>query len=247
MKRFALAFLLVGFCVAAIQAQNNSFYIGANGGVNLSKLKYTEDLHELYPTSNPRVGLNGGFDFGFEIANFTLSSGLHYIQKGGEYQTDNYQDNLEVAYLTADEKLHFLSIPITVGYRKYLSDRFAFSLAIGPSINVGLKGKLDETTEYFGTDQVDTENYIVNFGSGVNEDYSKVQMGFQVSPGMVFAINENAKLRFNVTWDSGLKDSFNPRYKDANDFFKTYSGEQRNQSTVFTIGYEYHFSFADRY
>lgn len=247
MKRFAIAFLLVGFFVAAVQAQNSSFYIGVNGGINTSKLKHSEGLHELYPISSTRTGLNGGVDFGFELSGFTLSSGLHYIQKGGVYETDNYQDNLEIAYLTAEEKLHFLSVPILVGYRKYITDNVAFSLNIGPSINVGLKGKLDETTEYFGSTDIQTEHYNVTYGSSVNDDYRKVQVGFQISPGVVFALNENAKLKFNVTWDSGLKDSFNPRYKEANDFFKTYPGEQRNQSTVFTVGYEYHFSFADRY
>lgn len=247
MKRFALSLLLFSMSLITLSAQSNSVFIGANGGVNLSKLKYTEDLQELYPNSKAILGLNGGATLGIELSGFTLTTGIQYVQKGGEYSTDNFIQDENVAFFKGREKLHFLSVPMHVGYRKYFSDKFALSLAIGPSLNFGLEGKLDETTEFFGTDDVKVENYEVAFGNGVNEDYKGVQVGFQVSPGMIFVLNENAKLTFNVTWDAGLNDSFNPRYKDANTFFDTTSGNQINQSTIFTVGYEYHFNFGDRY
>lgn len=247
MKQFALSCLLFTMSLVVLNAQSNSVYIGANGGVNLSKLKHTEDLKELYPTSKAALGLNGGVNLGIEISNFTLSTGIQYIQKGGEYSTDNFIEDETIAFFSAKEKQHFLSVPIHLGYRKYFSDRFALSVAMGPSLNFGLKGKLDETTEFFGSEDTKIENYNTAFGEGVNEDYKGVQVGFQITPGMVFVLNDNAKLTFNVTWDAGLNDAFNPRYKDANTFFNTYSGDQINQSTVFTVGYEYHFNFGDRY
>ena len=247
MKTHITALLLLFFSLTFLEAQNNSFFIGASGGGNFSKFKYTEDLAELYPGSSSVFGLNGGASLGFEIQNFTLSTGIQYIQKGGEYQTDNFEDDFGTGFFTGREKLHFVSIPVLVGYRKYLGDRFALSFAIGPSFNIGLGGKLDEETQYFGTDETDVQNYTIAFGNGLNEDYRSMQMGFQVSPGLVFAINDNSKITFNVTWDSGLKDSFNPRYKDANDFFGTFKGEQLNRSTILSVGYEYHFKFGDRY
>jgi len=247
MKRFGTAFLLVAMSFIMLQAQDNSFYIGANGGMNLSKLKYTEDLQELYPTSNSVFGFNGGATFGFEIQNFTISTGLQYIQKGGEYDTDNFWDDESIAYLSAKEKLHYLSVPVQVGYRKYLTDQFGFSIALGPSFNFGLGGTLDETIEYFGTDDVEVENYKVAFGNGVNDDYRKIQLGFLIPPVIVFAVNYRAKVTFNVSWDLATGDSFNERYKDANTFFDDYKGNQLNHSTMFSVGYEYHFSFGDRY
>lgn len=248
MKRnvFSLAFL----CLLLSQitfAQENSVYIGGNGGLNLSTLKFTEDLSELYPSTSSRLGLNGGLVAGAVIQNFTISTGLQYIQKGGTYETSNFETEQGTAFFTAKERAHYLSIPILLGYRKYLGDKIAFSFAMGPSINIGMSGKLNETTEYFGSDEVDIDNYNVLFGDGVNEDFRPVQVGYQLSPGLVFNVSERAKLNFNVTWDIGTADMFNPRYKDANGFFDTYTGNQLNRSTLFTVGYEYHFSFGDKY
>lgn len=247
MKTIISTLALAVISLATLNAQRNSFYIGANGGGNFSKFKFTEDLAELYPGSNPVFGLNGGATMGFEIQNFTISTGIQYIQKGGEYQTENFDGELGTAFFTGREKLHFLSVPVLVGYRAYLAPRVAVSIAIGPSFNFGLSGNLNETTEYFGTDETKMDNYKLAFGNGVNEDYRPTMVGFQVSPGLVVALNETSKITFNVTWDSGVADMFNPRYKDANEFFTANKGDQLSRSTIFSVGYEYHFNFADRY
>ena len=240
-----LAMIMVGSIT--LSAQQNSFFIGFNGGANLSKFKYTRDLSTLYSTTSPVFGINGGGIIGVEIQNFVLSSGLQYIQKGGVYETDTYTDENGTVVFSAKEKLHYVSVPLTLSYRKYLTDRFALTAGIGPSFNFGLGGKLDESKEYFGSEDVEKTNYNVKFGNGVNEDYKGMQVGFQFTTGMVYALDRNSKLTFNVTWDSDTSDAFNRRYKNANTFFDDYRGDQMNRSTVFTIGYERHFNFGDRY
>ena len=248
MKKIALVFaLLIPMSLMVVNAQNSSFYIGGNTGVNLSKFKFTEDLKELYPTSNKILGLNGGIDLGFEISNFTIATGVHYVQKGSEYQTANFEDENGVGFYSATERLHYVSIPIIFGYRKYFGDAVALSFAFGPSINFGIGGKIDDQIEYFGSDAIEQQNYKVLFGEGVNEDYKSTHMGFQVSPGIIYKMNENSKLKFNVTWDFGTSDMYNPRYKNANAFFDNNKGDQLNRTAMFTVGYEYHFSFGDKY
>lgn len=239
--------LLVTVGLGTVQAQRQSVYIGANAGMNLSKFKYTEDLSELYTTTNSLLGLNGGVDVGIELNNFTISTGLHFVQKGSEYQTDNFTDEIGTGFFSAKEELNYLSIPILVGYRKYTGNQIGFTFAMGPSINLGLSGNIDEETQYFGTDDVLIENYKVSYGTGVNDDYRPTQIGFQISPGLIFPVNDKSKITFNVTWDFGLHDSFNERYKSANDFFANNTGNQVNRTTSFRIGYEYHFSFGDKY
>lgn len=247
MKPFFLSLTMLAiFSLSTVQAQN-SFYIGAKGGANTSKYKFTEDLRELYPNTNSIFGMNGGFDMGILINGWSISTGVHYVQKGSKYQTDNFNDSDEVGYFSATEKLHFISIPVLLGFREQLANRVGWSLAVGPSFNFGLSGKLDETTEYFGTDDVDYQNYKIAFGEGVNEDYKPVQVGFQISPGLYVDVNSRSKVIFNVTWDFGTSDAFNPRYKDANGFFDSFKGDQINRTTMFTVGYEYHFNFQDRY
>ncbi len=248
MKSFiAILSLVCTFGLFQLNAQTNSFYIGATVGGNNSQYKFTEDLQELYPNSNTVMGLNGGFDLGLKFDNWTLSSGLHYAQKGAEYQTDNFDSENGTAYFTGREKLHFITIPVLLGYRENLTQNVGWTLAIGPSFNFGLGGKIDETTEFFGSDEVDFQNYKVQFGQGVNDDYKSTQVGFQISPGLFVELNEKSKIKFNATWDFGTSDMFSERYKKANDFFDSYKGNQVHRNAMFTIGYEYHFGFEDKY
>lgn len=247
MRHFLFLIVLLSTGIFTLQAQRSSLFIGATGGANLSKFKYTSGLSELYPSTSNIPGLNAGMTFGAQIGNVMLSSGLLYIQKGSEYQTENFEDDTGVGFFTGRERLHFISVPLLLGYRKKLGDQFGLSLAIGPSFNFGLGGKLDESIEYFGETDTEETNYTVSFGNGLNEDYKAMQVGFQFSPGFFFDLNDRNRLTFNVTWDSGLSDSFNPRYKDANNFFEDFDGTQLNRSTIFSVGFERHFSIGDRY
>lgn len=230
-----------------MMAQSNSVFIGASAGANFSKFKHTMDLAELYPSTSAVTGLNGGVDFGMQLGNFTLQSGIQYIQKGSIYETDNFQSENGTAFFSAKEKLHFITVPLLLGYRKQADSGVGLSFAMGPAFNIGLGGKIDETTEVFGTDDVKVENYTVRNGNSVNDDYKSTQVSFQIKPGIFFKLNDKAKLALNVTWDIGLSDMYNPRYKDANTFFDDYQGNQFSRSTILSIGYEYHFGFGDRY
>ena len=247
MKRLLAIIFASSFALQLLHAQSNSFFIGVNGGANFSKFKYTVDLAELYPTSTSLPGLNGGLVAGLRLNNFTITSGAQYIQKGGHYATENFVDQGGTGFLAADEKLHFVSIPVLLGYEKNLGYNFGISLAMGPSFNIGLTGKIDESIEYYGSDDISVEHYTAKFGSSVNDDYRKTQVGFQFSPGLFFDINERSRITMGVTWDSGMNDNYNPRYKEANTFFEDYRGNQFSRSTILTIGYQYHISFGDRY
>lgn len=248
MRSLTAALLL--FCTLSsvqLNAQTNSFFLGAKAGASSSEYRFTENLKELYPTGNKVWGINGGFDMGIKLSNWTISSGVHYAQRGGEYQTNNFENEGTTAYFTGKEKLHFVSVPVLLGYREKLADNIGWSLSAGPSFNFGLAGNIDETTEYFGSDDIDYSNYKVEFGTGVNDDYKSTQVGFQISPGLFVELNDKSKVHFNVTWDFGTGDMFNERYKAANDFFEFYKGNQIQRSTFFSVGYEYHFNFQDKY
>ena len=246
MKSIITTIIAVALSLNFLAAQN-SFFIGGNAGVNFSKFKYTEDLAELYSSTTPLTGLNGGFTTGIVINNISLTSGLNYIQKGSHYETDNFVDQNGTGFLSADEKLHYLSVPLLLGYRAHLTDNFGFTLAMGPSFNIGLGGNINESIEYYGSEDITTEQYKVEFGSSVNEDYRKTQVGFQVSPGLFFKLNNSSQVTVNLTWDNGINDSYNTRYKQANTFFDNFKGNQFNRSTVLTVSYEYHLTFSDKY
>ena len=244
-----LVMILTFLCpltMGLLQAQS-SLYIGARAGLSASKFKFTEDLKELYPTASRTLGVAGGVDMGLNLGNWTISSGIHYVQKGSKFETDNFFEGGTEAVYTGHEKVHFITVPVLLGYQEHLSDRVGWSLAMGPAFNFGLTGKLDEEVSYFGTDEVDIQNHKVTFGDGVNDDYKGSQVSFQLTPGLFYKVNKNSTLTFNVAWDFGIGDMYNKRYKQANDFFDDYKGNQSSRTTMFTIGYQYHFNFEDKY
>ena len=240
----------IGLVVAVVsfaQAQS-AFYLGAQTGVNGSKFRFTEDLLELYPTNERLPGVNVGIDAGFQLGAWNFGTGFQYIQKGGNYQSNVYEvGDGRTAYLSARERLHFLSVPVLIGYTDYLTNRIGYTVQAGPSFNFGIKGRLDETTEYFGEEQTDFQNYTVEFGNGVNDDYRGMQAGFQLAPQLFFDINRNNRITLNATWDFGVKDAYNPRYKAANDFFQDFRGTVTNRMAAVTVGYQYRIPFADRF
>ena len=243
-------FLLATLSVLALTmlTAQSAFYLGTQAGVNGSKFRYTEDLLELYPTSERLPGVNVGIDAGFQLGQWSFATGLQYIQKGSNYQTDTYEtDEGQQAYFYARERLHFMSVPVLVGYSDYLTNRIGYTLQAGPSFNFGITGRIDETTEYFGSEQTDFENYKVEFGNGVNDDYRANMVGFQFSPSLFFDIDPKNRITLNAVWDLGTKDSFNPRYKAANTFFQDNRGTLTNRMAAITVGYQYRIPFADRY
>ena len=243
-----LATALLLFGIFSFATAQSAFYLGANTGVNGSKFRFTEDLLELYPTSERLPGVNIGVDAGFQLGQWSFGSGFQYIQKGANYQSDVFtSESGQRSVLSARERLHFLSVPVLIGYSDYLTNRIGYSFQAGPSFNFGITGRLDETTEYFDSEATDFNNYKIEFGEGVNDDYRGVQTGFQFSPSLFFDLDHRNRLTLNAVWDLGLKDSFNPKYKAANDFFRDYRGSVTNRMAALTIGYQYRIPFADRY
>jgi len=246
LRLFATGVLLLG--VTLIASAQSAFYLGTQAGVNGSKFRYTEDLLELYPTNERLAGVNVGLDAGFQVGAWSFGTGLQYIQKGGNYQSDVYDvGDGRTAYLSVRERLHVLSVPVLVGYSDYLTHRIGFNIQAGPSFNFGIKGRIDETTEYFGEEETDFQNNVVDFGNGVNDDYRGMTTGLQFSPQLFFDLTRNHRLTLNATWDIGTKDAYNPRYKAANDFFRDFRGTATNRMRALTVGYQYRIPFADRY
>ena len=242
------ASLALGVLATAQAQYGSAFYLGANAGMNASKFRFTEDLLELYPTSNRLPGVNVGLDAGFQLGHWSFASGFGYVQKGGRYESGTFTgDEGATGVFSARERLHYLTVPVNIGYSAMLTNRIGYKIAVGPSFNFGITGRIDETTEYFGQDFPEVQNRKVEFGSGVNDDYRGTQIGFQMQPSLFFDLSRNHRLTLNANFDLGTADAFNPRYRQANDFFRAYKGEVTNRLAGITIGYQYRLPFADRY
>ena len=191
--RLSTAALLTGATVLTASAQSGSaFYLGTSAGVNASKFRFTEDLVELYPTSERIAGVNVGIDAGFQLGAWSFNSGIGYLQKGSTYETGTFtEDDGRTGYFSARERLHFINVPVTLGYSDYLTNRIGYTVAAGPSFNFGITGRIDETTEYFGEEFPVVQNQKVAFGNSVNDDYRGTQVDLRLQPALFFDINRN--------------------------------------------------------
>ena len=244
----ALLVLLATALTTAVALAQSGFYLGTHAGVNASKLRFTEDLVELYPTSERIAGANVGLDAGFQVGQWSFATGIGYLQKGGLYETGTFtEDDGRTGYFSARERLHYLNVPVTVGYSGRLANRIGYTVAAGPSFNFGITGRIDETTEYFEEEFPVVQNQKVAFGSGVNDDYRGTQVDFRIQPGVFFDVSRNHRITLNAVFDYGTKDAFNPRYRQANAFFQDNKGTVTNRMRAITLGYQYRIPFADRY
>ena len=241
------AFLLMA--VATVLAQGGSaFYLGAHAGANGSQFRFTEDLSELYQTSDRIAGVNVGLDAGVQVGHWTFGTGLGYVQRGGQYETGTFtEEDGRTGYFSARERLHFINVPVTLGYSGRLANKIGYTVAAGPSFNFGLTGRINETTEYFEEEFPVTQNHKVAFGSGVNDDYRGTQVDFRLQPGVYFDVNRHSRITLNAVFDYGTKDAFNPRYRQANAFFSDYRGTLTGRMRAVTLGYQYRIPVADRY
>ena len=246
--RTAFTALFTLLAAAALAQGPSAFFLGTHAGVNGSQFRFTEDLSELYQTSDRIAGVNVGLDAGVQVGHWTFATGLAYLQKGGQYETGTFTaDDGRTGYFSARERLHVLNVPVTLGYSGRLADKIGYTVAAGPSFNFGLTGRINETTEYFEEEFPVTENQRVAFGSGVNDDYRGTQVDFRLQPGVFFDVNRNSRITLNAVFDYGTKDAVNPRYRQANPFFDDYKGTITGRMRAVTIGYQYRIPFADRY
>lgn len=243
-------FFSVLFCLLILGNihSQNSFLLGLNGGVNLSKYKFTGDFTNYWTVSKSKFGLNGGVSAGVEFNRFAILTGVSFIQKGGRFETDNRNVDINndgqedgLGYVKASERLNVISIPLFLRYR-FLSDDFGVSISAGPTFNIGISGTTETTTE-LTTGQTSRSTYTTKFGSGITDDYKVLQMGFVISPGVHLAVGEKGRLNFNFIWDLGASSIANQRLLQALNI----NGKVFSRAVLFSIGYEYKFEFGDKY
>ncbi|CAG5067324.1 hypothetical protein DYBT9623_00044 [Dyadobacter sp. CECT 9623] len=236
--------LVIAFLLSAnfaANAQGSSFFIGGTGGANLSMYSYTSDYADLWTSSKPKPGLNGGVVFGVEMNKMAIVSGVNFIQKGTKSETDNYRiEGDYVGFVKRRENTSFIHVPILFRYR-FLSEKFGLTASAGPSLNIGLAGNQRLELEVAGVGSR-SESSTVRFGSGINDTYRRFQPGFILSPGMLVPMGEKGKLAVNIIWDLGFN-ALNNRSSTAIGA----DGKVGNVSTILSVSYTHHFNFGDKY
>lgn len=158
-------------------------------GVNFSYLR------------NEEVKITPGFSFGItkniypiRFFNGYFGFGLYYQQKrfileDRTWKSDIYVENFDVEKGNIDANIHYIDIPLKIGYTIKIRNQYASSIYMGPSLSIPLKNNteiqyqetLNLTSEERNTYNYDyiplDENYIipaVNFHLGTKLSIKKI-------------------------------------------------------------------------
>ena len=168
--------VLICFGILAANAQR----IGIKGGFNFSKGKY-ENGTPNETLLGLQLGVVGDYFF---TENIYGNSGLLYSVKGQKYSTDGKSFKFPI---------HYLEVPLNVGFNQDLGNNLAFFAQAGPYIGIGITAKDAD----FGSDnEYKRIDFGLNVGTGV--EYDKFQFGVNYGLGIVDIDNGPGKFKNRV-------------------------------------------------
>lgn len=235
-----------------MSAQNSSLIIGVNGGANLSKLTPTGAYEFAESTNSRKLRFQGGLDLGFKYNSFSFLTGLKYNQRGGksEIKNDNVNNpfvftdgSTDTGIFTSTNTFTQLSIPLLLRYET--TGDLAFSITLGPSINMGI-GDINflEELDLDNLPDPQSETSTETYGSQPNNLYKKVKTGFVFSPGILYKVGDSGRLRVNFIYEN-VGDIINPTHGLTDNQGNTLDliGTAKSSSIAFEIGYEHRIDF----
>lgn len=209
----ALAVLFAGNAMAFEGEPKEGFTSMGFLGVNATHIKNT-----------PYDGKAGGV-MGFRVdyilpkAHGTyVTAGIDWAMKGGKFKTIEYDptDNTGTIYADATQKakLHYVEIPIRVGFRYNISKEIGVYGELGPYFAIGIGGKNKLKVDADGTQWNDVEDdgtWKAFKKSTVNANFQRWDAGFGFRVGAEY--NQHYNLMLGCDW--GITDMWRDDYRDA--------------------------------
>lgn len=204
-------------------------------GMNASQIHNT-----IY---NGKVGGTMGFrlDYVLPKAHGTyLTAGVDWTMKGGKID-DIYDENNLHAEATIKDKLHYMEIPIRVGFRYNFSKEVGVYGELGPYFAVGLGGKHAYKVSVDGSqwDAIeDAATWKAFKKSTEHENFQRWDAGFGFRIGAEY--NQHYNLMLGCDW--GFTDMYRDEYRDA--FYASTGGLltlEKAKNFNFTIAFGYRF------
>lgn len=182
MKLFKLMLIAAAIAVSVpAVAQDLSF--GVKAGLNFSNFKVDADGYSVSPKSIAGINLGVYADYNFSDL-LALESGLTFEQKGCKVDEHGYKST---------DKINYLTLPINLRANIAVGDNNLYFLA-GPTFGIGLSGKWEEE------DDGDKDDGSIKFGTGEDDDYKRMNVGFLIGAG--FELPNNLGVR--LTYDLGI-------------------------------------------
>lgn len=223
----AMAILFTGSAVALDNVPKSGTSIQTNIGFNVSNLKN-------FPSYNNKVGGNLGFKMEFMLPNAYgtyINLGLDYTHKGARvtsietYDLSGYaisdmdaytEDEISTGEVTRKFQAHYFSIPIHIGYRYNLSEKFGVYGEIGPYLALGIAGKYRKNFEDAGFDNL-SENVFGKHAAKLYLDktYNNIRTFRRFDGGLGFRVGAeyNNQYSLNFGYDWGMADIYTQKYR----------------------------------
>lgn len=209
-------------------------------GMNISKIKNSG--------YNAKAGAQMGIraDYVLPKAHGTyLTAGVDWTMKGGKLGdvmfpigTNNYEGSLKYA-------LHYIEVPVRVGFRYNLLDNLGFYGEIGPYFAVGIGGRHKCSIDGDGKAVRDAEDELIyqafkNYDFDIN---NPSKLSFQRwDAGIGFRIGAEYEQRYNlmIGCDWGLADIYRTSLRDAvRDKTGVTLPKVKNFNFSITVGYRF--------
>lgn len=229
----AFALLLSASAMALDNEPEKGVTTTAFLGMNVSKVR-----NSLY--DDAKVGGTFGvkFDYVLPYAHGTyLSAGLDWTQKGSKISVAMSSD--ESIDATAKYNLHYLEIPVHVGFRYNLSSNIGFYGEVGPYFAVGVGGKHKLRVDADGSswnEVEDEQSYPIFKNDKQKETFQRWDAGLGFRVGAEF--NQRYNVMLGCDW--GLTDMLRDDYRDfVYDTTNTKLEKRKNFNFMIAVGYRF--------
>ena len=144
------------------QAQS-SFFVGANGSMNMTTLLNKEDKSAPKGMLNKKNGIQPGYgiQIGYNIKNrFAISIEPNYLQYKVNYS--GASDTANVRSFEASVRLKYYQIPLVLTYKHPISERFSINVGVGMSYSYmsSYKEEFEGKKTLFGSQNDIYTNYF---------------------------------------------------------------------------------------
>ena len=245
MKRFFYFIIALVMCAGNAQAfeyepEEGLTWMGLFG-MNISALQN----HPYNSKAGAMMGIRADYMLPSAHGAY-ITGGLDWTMKGGKMSllADLGNEQIQVKDATAKYNLHYLEIPIRVGFRYNVTEELGFYGEVGPYFAIGVGGRHKMRIDGDGADVREAEDEFTfkAFKNSFDTEYPDKQTFQRWDAGIGFRIgaeyNEHYNLLFGCDW--GLTDMYRDNLRDEYfEKFNTRLPKVHNFNISITVGYRF--------
>ena len=237
-KLFTMAVALAAFASSAMALDNEP----KEGVTTQAFLGFTASKIRGIDGYDGKVGGTAGFKLEYVLpkAHGTyINAGLDWIQKGAKADVKGYPVGAGASDGTQKYNLHYLEIPIHVGFHYNFGPEIGVFGEVGPYFGLGIGGKnklsLDESGSAFSAAE-DAATYAVFKKSTLRPNFQRWDAGVGFRVGAEY--NKHYILALGMDW--GVTNMWRSDYADAMaDNYGIKLKDVKNYAFYMTLGYRF--------